>query len=102
MHVGNYAISQGTLSAGSNYTIVFSQRRHVRNHAAADHRDSGQKTKILNAPDPALTYTLTSGTLVSGDSLTAALHSLSLSLSLSLSSIVAKHRIGTYTIRQGR
>src|SRR5207244_989588 len=54
-NVGNYAISQGTLIANTNYTISFTGHDLVIDAAtlaiAADH-----KTKTYGAADPALTY----------------------------------------------
>jgi sugar lactone lactonase YvrE len=47
------------------------------------------QTKVLNSPGPALTYTITSGSLVAGDSLTGAL------------ARAAGENVGTYPINQG-
>ena len=63
-NVGTYEISQGTLSAGSNYNILFTGANFT-----ITPRDltvtAGAKTKIYGASDPALTYT--HGTLYNGD-----------------------------------
>ena len=65
-HVGSYAISQGTLSAGSNYTIVFTSGVTFaitpRNLTVTP--NSGQ-SKVYGASDPTLTYS--HGTLYNGD-----------------------------------
>src|SRR5439155_13520556 len=66
-NIGNYAISQGTLSAGSNYTILFTAGVTFaitpRNLTVTPTAGQG---KIYGAADPvALAYT--HGTLYNGD-----------------------------------
>src|SRR5439155_5240338 len=66
-NIGNYAITQGTLSAGSNYTILFTAGVTFaitpRNLTVTPTAGQG---KIYGAADPvALTYT--HGTLYNGD-----------------------------------
>src|SRR5439155_2038538 len=66
-NVGNYAISQGTLSAGSNYTIVFTAgvTFGITPRDLTVTPTAGQ-SKIYGATDPAaLSYT--HGTLYNGD-----------------------------------
>ena len=84
--VGTYEINQGSISAGSNYTISFTSAdlsitvKPLAVTAAA-------KTKVYDDADPALTYA-TIG-LVSGDSVTGSL------------TRVAGESVGTYAINQG-
>lgn len=65
--VGNYAINQGSVSAGSNYSISYTAailtvvRRAVTITADA-------LSKVAGQADPALTWKVTSGTLATGDS----------------------------------
>ena len=71
-NVGTYDITIGTITAGSNYTITF-----VPNLLTISRRDitiaADNKTKLVGAPDPALTYSITSGSLAYSDSITGAL-----------------------------
>jgi trimeric autotransporter adhesin len=63
-NVGSYAITQGTLSAGSNYNILFTGANFSitpRNLTVA----ADAKTKVYGDSDPALTYT--HGALYNGD-----------------------------------
>ncbi|WP_225755191.1 S-layer family protein [Actinotalea sp. Marseille-Q4924] len=70
--IGSYAITQGTLTAGSNYTVTFENgtlevaARSVTVTALA-------KSKTYGDADPALTYTITEGSLASGDSFTGSM-----------------------------
>ena len=85
-NVGTYEINQGTLSAGSNYTISFtSANLSITVKPLAVTADA--KTKVFGDADPALTYS-TIG-LVSGDSVTGSL------------TRVAGENVGTYAINQG-
>src|SRR5439155_1586094 len=88
-NVGTYAITQGSLSAGPNYTIQFTGANFT-----ITPRDltvtADAKTKIYGASDPALTYT--HGALYNGDTdsvFTGAL------------TRVAGENVGTYAIQQG-
>jgi hypothetical protein len=84
--VGTYAINQGTVSAGNNYTINFvSANLTITAKPLAVTADA--KSKVYDAADPALTYS-TIG-LVSGDSVTGSL------------TRVAGENVGTYAINQG-
>jgi hypothetical protein len=83
-----YAIQQGTLTAGSNYQITYIganltiTTRPITITAEA-------KTKVYSASDPALTWQITSGSLVGSDTLTGVL------------TRDAGEAVGTYAIRQG-
>ena len=90
---GTYAISQGTLAisdgnSGNNYDLTF-----VGALLTIDKRvitiTADTKTKIYSESDPALTYQVTSGSLVFGDMFTGAL------------SRVPGELVGTYAIQQG-
>ncbi len=65
-NVGSYAINQGSLALSDNYTLYFAgsnlliTQRIVE--VTADH-----KMKVYGQADPAFTYLITSGSLVSGD-----------------------------------
>ncbi len=86
--VGNYAINQGTLSLNSNYALTY-----VGANFAITARPititADAKTKVYGAADCALTYQLTSGSLVSGDAFTGSL------------TRAAGQNVGTYAIQQG-
>lgn len=85
-NAGTYAITQGTLAAGSNYSITFvAANLTVTPKPLTVTVDA--KNKIYRAADPSLTYTLT-GTLESGDSFTG-----------SLSRVVGEN-VGTYVINR--
>jgi hypothetical protein len=84
--VGTYAINQGTVSAGNNYTINFvAANLSITAKPLAVTADA--KSKVYDSADPALTYS-TIG-LVSGDSVTGSL------------TRVAGENVGTYAINQG-
>jgi hypothetical protein len=70
--VGAYDITQGTLSADSNYDLTFAPgeleiTKRALTVAAAD------KSKVYGGTDPALTYAITAGALVDGDTLSGSL-----------------------------
>ena len=71
-NVGTYAITQGTLTAGSNYSITY-----VGNNFTITAKPitvtADPQTKIYGMADPALTYQITSGALESGDNFSGAL-----------------------------
>ncbi len=85
---GNYAIQQGTLAAGTNYTLTF-----VPAHLTIGPRpitvSADARVKIYGNVEPALTSQITSGSLVSGDSLTGDL------------TRAAGENVGDYAIEQG-
>ncbi|SHN13824.1 YDG domain-containing protein, partial [Roseibium suaedae] len=89
-NAGTYAISQGSLSAGGNYQIAFTGADLVINRRAVT-VTANNLTRPEDVANPLLTYALTSGSLVAGDSFTGAL-----ATSAGLSS-----PIGTYLISQG-
>ena len=87
-NVGTYAIQQGTLAASANYALTFiGANLSIGTRALTVTADA--KSKIYGDPDPALTYQITSGSLVTGDSLTGNL------------TRVAGENVGTYAIQQG-
>src|SRR4030095_8134467 len=88
-NVGTYAITQGTLSAGPNYNILFTGA-----NLTITTRDltvtADAKSKVYGDSDPALTYT--HGTLYTGD--TNAVFTGSLTRA-------PGENVGTYAITQG-
>ncbi|WP_322416071.1 MBG domain-containing protein [Mesorhizobium huakuii] len=87
--VGTYAITQGTLANG-NYAITYAGANlSVTKRAITVTADA--KTRIYGDANPALTYQLTSGNFVNGDSLAGALATTATSSS----------GIGSYGITQG-
>ncbi len=87
-NVGNYAIQQGTLAAGANYALTY-VGANLSITAAPLTATADAKTKVYGAVDPALTYQITSGSLVGGDSLSGSL------------TRVAGTNVGSYPIQQG-
>ncbi|WP_317163350.1 MBG domain-containing protein, partial [Labilibaculum euxinus] len=86
--VGSYAITIGTLSAGSNYDLTFvSKDFSITQKAITVTADAGQ-TKVYGDADPTFTYT-TSATLESGDSFSGVL------------SRTSGESVGSYAILQG-
>ncbi|HEY3319014.1 MAG TPA: MBG domain-containing protein [Planctomycetota bacterium] len=87
-NAGTYAIQQGTLTAGANYDFTY-----IGANLAINSRGitvtADAKSKVYGDADPALTYQITSGTLVSGDRLTGRL------------TRPAGEDAGTYPISQG-
>ena len=87
-NIGTYAISQNTLTVNGNYTITFvSANFTIGKRTIAVKADAQGKT--YGDADPALTYTITSGTLKSGDAFTGVL------------TRATGENVGTYTISQG-
>ena len=86
-NVGTYAINQGTLD-NSNYAITYvGANLTITQKAVTVTADS--KSKIIGNSDPALTYQITSGSLVGSDSFSGSL------------TRVAGEDVGTYAIQQG-
>jgi hypothetical protein len=86
--VDTYAITQGTLSLGGNYTLTFvGADLSITARPIAVKADN--QTKTYGDADPALTYSITSGSLASGDSFSGAL------------TRAAGEDVGTYAITQG-
>ena len=85
--VGVYAIQQGTLAAGTNYSLTYTGANLTINPkgitATAD-----PKSKIYGDTDPPLTWQLTGGSLISGDSFTGGL------------ARVSGENVGSYAILQ--
>jgi large repetitive protein len=71
-NVGSYAISKGTLSAGSNYSITYVPNNFSITPKPIAIIASGNQNKTYGATDPALNYTVTPS-LISGDSFTGSL-----------------------------
>lgn len=67
--VGVYAINQGTLSAGSNYTITFVPNNFSITTRPITVTASSTQSKIFGDTDPVLAYSVTSGNLSGGDTL---------------------------------
>ncbi|OAZ02840.1 MBG domain-containing protein [Flavobacterium succinicans] len=70
--IGNYAITQGSLSAGSNYTITYIRNDFTITAKPITVTANASQTKVYGTIDPVFTYTV-SPSLVSGDSFTGAL-----------------------------
>jgi filamentous hemagglutinin family protein len=88
-NVGAYAINQGTLSAGANYTISYTGNNLTITPYSLTVTANAQ-SKVYGAADPALTYT--HGALQNGD--TAAVFTGGLTR-------VAGQNVGAYAINQG-
>lgn len=85
-----YAIQQNTLALSANYTLTYIGANFtITTRPVTVTADA--KTKVYGDADPALTYQLTSGNLVTGDSITGA-----------LTRVVGEHvAAGPYQIKQG-
>ena len=85
---GTYDIQQGTLALSANYNLTF-----VEGTFTISARDitvtADDKGKTYGDADPALTYQITSGSLVGGDTFSGTL------------SREAGENVGTYDIQQG-
>ena len=86
--VGSYAIQQGTLTAGSNYTITFTPA-NLTITAKPITVTAEAKSKVYGDNDPALTYTVPTGALVGTDKITGAM------------TRAAGESVATYAIQQG-
>jgi hypothetical protein len=86
--VGTYAITQGTLALNSNYVLTYAGA-NLTISARAVTVTADAKTKVYGNGDPALTYQITSGNLVFGDTFSGALTRL------------ASENVGDYAIQQG-
>jgi hypothetical protein len=87
-NVGSYAINQGSVTAGSNYAITYAGA-NLTVAARPITVTADAKTKTYGDGDPALSYTLTSGTLVGTDALSGSL------------TRTAGENVGSYAINQG-
>ena len=70
--IGAYAITQGTLSAGGNYTIDYTGANLTVNARAITVK-ADDIARLQGDPNPPLTWTITSGDLVNGDTLSGTL-----------------------------
>src|SRR5204863_7338175 len=86
--VGSYAITQGTLALNSNYTLSY-VGANLTITARAITVTADAKSKTYGDADPELTYDVTSGSLVTGDSFTGGL------------TRAAGEDAGSYAITQG-
>jgi YVTN family beta-propeller protein len=87
-NVGTYAIQQGTLSLGGNYTLTF-MGANLTIDARPVTVTADTKTKFYGNADPPLTFSITSGSLKAGDAFSGNLVRL------------AGENVGTYAIQQG-
>ena len=71
-NVGTHAINQGSVALSANYIITYVSANLTIN-ARAITVTAAAKTKMYGATDPDLTYSVTSGTVKSGDNFTGAL-----------------------------
>ncbi|TSE10214.1 MBG domain-containing protein [Aquimarina algiphila] len=86
--VGDYVINQGTLALNPNYALSYvSNNLTIGERAVEIAADA--KTKVFGDVDPALTYQITSGSLVGSDAFTGNLIR------------VAGENVGAYAINQG-
>src|SRR5204862_519955 len=87
-NVGSHAITEGTLALSSNDTLTY-LGANLTIAARAITVTADAKSKTYGDADPALTYQLTSGSLVTGDSFAGGL------------TRVAGENVGSYAITQG-
>ncbi|WP_167445777.1 MBG domain-containing protein [Flavobacterium limicola] len=87
-NIGNYAITEGNLSAGSNYDITYVSKDFTITAKPITVTADASQTKVYGTTNPVYSYTFTP-TLVSGDSFTGTL------------TRAAGENIGNYAIAQG-
>jgi len=87
-NVGAYAITQGSLSAGSNYSLSYTGDNFTITSKAITVTADASQAKVYGAVDPVLTYSV-SPSLETGDSFTGTL------------ARAAGNNVGTYVITQG-
>ena len=92
-NVGSYGITQGTLAisdgnSGNNYSLAYNGANFTIT-ARPISVTADAKAKLFGAPDPALSYQITSGSLAGSDTLSGTL------------TRVAGEAVGTYAIQQG-
>ncbi len=88
--VGAYAISQGTLAAASNYALTYvGANLTVTPRAITITADA--RSRVYGDANPALTYRITSGALVNGDTLEGQL----------MTGATAMSDVGRYSIERG-
>ncbi|WP_413208177.1 MBG domain-containing protein, partial [Rhodospirillum sp. A1_3_36] len=88
--VGTYAITQGTLAASSNYTLSYTPGTLTVNKRAIT-VTADNKSRAYGDANPTLTYSITSGSMVSGESLSGDITTTATTASA----------VGTYDITQG-
>ena len=88
-NVGDYAISVGTLSAGSNYTATITSGAKLTIKKLEIHVKAGDKSAVYGATLPANTVSVSSGTMVGSESVSGA--------SYTYSTATPVH-VGSYTI----
>jgi hypothetical protein len=89
-NIGDYPLSLGTLSYGSNYNISYNSGGKLTISKRAITVKADAISKQYGDDDPELTYQIESGTLVSGDSFTAG-----------TPQRAPGNNVGTYLISQG-
>jgi hypothetical protein len=89
-NVGSYAIGQGSLSAGSNYTIAYTGANFAITPASLSVSANSGQSKVYGSADPTLTYSYSG--LVNGD--TSSVFSGS-------QTRAAGQNVGSYAIGQG-
>ncbi|MFL9832395.1 MBG domain-containing protein, partial [Flavobacterium sp. ST-87] len=87
-NIGNYAITQGTLSAGNNYSITYVAKDFAITAKPITVTADASQTKVYGTVDPTFTYAVTPA-LVNGDTFTGAL------------SRTTGENVGIYAITQG-
>jgi hypothetical protein len=87
-NIGTYAITQGTLSAGTNYTITYVSNNFTITAKPITVTATAGQSKVYGAANPAYIYSVAPA-LIGSDAFTGAL------------SRVAGENIGTYAITQG-
>ncbi|MBF4473742.1 MBG domain-containing protein, partial [Flavobacterium sp. HJJ] len=87
-NIGTYAINQGSLTAGSNYTISYAGANFAITAKPITVTATASQTKVYGTTDPVFAYTV-SPSLVGSDAFTGAL------------TRVSGENIGTYAINQG-
>ncbi|MFL9831662.1 MBG domain-containing protein, partial [Flavobacterium sp. ST-87] len=87
-NIGNYTITQGTLSAGNNYSITYVAKDFVITAKPITVTANAYQTKVYGTVDPTFTYAVTPA-LVNGEAFTGAL------------SRTTGENVGIYAITQG-
>ncbi|MFM7307676.1 MAG: MBG domain-containing protein, partial [Actinomycetota bacterium] len=71
--VGTYTITQGSLALSSNYTLTYQSANFTITAKPITVTATAGQTKVYGESDPTFAYTVTSGSLETGDSLSGAL-----------------------------
>nr|WP_066477445.1 MBG domain-containing protein [Bosea sp. WAO] len=88
-NVGSYAINQGSLALNANYTLSYASSNFGITPRPVTVTASSGQSKVYGNVDPTLTYTVTAGSLLVGDSFSGSL------------SRAAGENVGSYGINQG-